>query len=1147
MAYDKAPQDQESPALTGMLRPMSGCAVLFMALFASVHIFHPLSPAATTILSDSAIFLAGAVSAFFIFRIACRVRKETGTWPNAWLALATAQTTYALGDLAWLVTSAIFKQEPFPSAADGLYLAYYPLLALSILLVPGQRVRKEDRAKIVLDILIVMLSALVVFWLFLIQPLLPVYRTMPLSAALVMLYLTADFAILFPLVQIILTKLSGAQRTCILLICAGILFRLLADLNLWKESVTGTASIGKLQDIIEIASHCCLGLAAIAYYQARRHGTPEGTHVPLAYGNSTLSISLPCLCTAVAFWCVVLLHDETHVVPWALQAGVLGVIFPLLILRHALVVADNRKLVQSAEHEIAERRNIMQELQTERDQLDKRVLDRTQQLSLTIEKLRREFAAREEARKELLESENRLSMLIENLPVVLFLVDTEGVVQLLKGKGLGHLPQPNRLAIGRSIFDLEDIYPEAVASAREALGGNTVHGELMIGRTVFDTWYAPHWDVQGTINGIIGVAADITEKKRAEEQLRLTQFSVDHASEAIFWVDDIGRYLYVNEAACTSVGYSREELLDMKIFDINVTFDSATFLDHRSRMKPGQSIIVVAEHRTKYGTLFPVEVTENYFERDGQLIAFTYVRNISERKLAQEALFAEKERLAVTLRSLGEGVITADTDGCVILVNRAAEQLTGWKHADAIGRPLNDIFPLVDSETRRKKELPPSSTLRKTVTQSRGNTVLIGHDGIERLVAYTESPVNDRESRIIGVVLAFRDVTEQMRAQRELLKAEKLESIGVLAGGIAHDFNNLLTSMLGNMSLARRYIPEHDKAALRLQAAERAAARAQDLTRQLLTFTKGGGPIRHAMPIAQVVRESAFFPLSGSNVRCEFALPDDLWPVNADEGQISQVIHNLVLNADQAMPGGGRIRISAENCLLKPDNELGLLPGRYIRIIVSDTGIGIPKEHLSRIFDPYFTTKPTGSGLGLATCYAILRNHDGLISAMSEEGSGTTFTLYLPASQEAGDCKDFNKDGETFLGSGRILVMDDEADLLETAEQLLGHLGFQVTTVQDGAAAFSAYQQANESGKPFRAVIMDITIPGGMGGQELIKKLLLYDTKVRAIISSGYSNDPLMTFYRESGFVGVLTKPYTLEQVATVMRLALQGPAVTSE
>ncbi|HXG65532.1 MAG TPA: PAS domain S-box protein, partial [Blastocatellia bacterium] len=344
---------------------------------------------------------------------------------------------------------------------------------------------------------------------------------------------------------------------------------------------------------------------------------------------------------------------------------------------------------------------------------------------------------------------------------------------------------------------------------------------------------------------------------------------------------------------------------------------------------------------------------------------------LGERKRAEAALAAEKERLAVTLRSIGDGVIATDTDGKIVLLNRVAERLTGWPQAEAVGKRLDEVFCVRDEKTRDRCENIAETVIRTGgVTGLTGNPLLIARDGAERIIADSGAPIRDKDSRIIGVVLAFRDVTEQRKMEAELLKAGKLESLGVLAGGIAHDFNNILTTILGNISLVKASAAPGDETYERLSDAERASLRARDLTRQLLTFSRGGAPIRSAASVADLLEEAASFAITGSNVRCEFDLAEDLWPVDVDAGQISQVIHNLTLNAQQAMPEGGVIRIKAENVAIGTGGEnmsLPLPPGRYVKITVRDTGIGIPEEHLDKIFDPYFTTKQTGSGLGLAT------------------------------------------------------------------------------------------------------------------------------------------------------------------------------------
>jgi CheY-like chemotaxis protein len=382
--------------------------------------------------------------------------------------------------------------------------------------------------------------------------------------------------------------------------------------------------------------------------------------------------------------------------------------------------------------------------------------------------------------------------------------------------------------------------------------------------------------------------------------------------------------------------------------------------------------------------------------------------------------------------------------------------------------------------------------------------------------------------------LVFRDITEQVRMADELLRASKLDSLGILAGGIAHDFNNILTSVIGNLSLAKMYSAAGDKVFPRLEEAEKASVRAKDLTQQLLTFAKGGAPVRQTASIVELIMDSTQFTLRGSNVRCAFFLPEDLWPADVDEGQISQVINNLVINAMQAMPEGGVIQVRAENANLGEDNGLGLPPGRYVRIAVADCGSGIRPEHLAKIFDPFFTTKQTGSGLGLATAYSIIKRHDGLINVESTLGIGTIFRVYLPASNQPVQTPQVVQIGP-LAGQGRVLVMDDEPLIRELAVTALETLGYRVHTVPDGAEAVRCFAEAKARGDPFQALVMDLTIPGGMGGKEAVKKILALDPNARAIVSSGYSNDPVMAHFRDHGFRGVVGKPYRIEELAKAL------------
>ena len=406
--------------------------------------------------------------------------------------------------------------------------------------------------------------------------------------------------------------------------------------------------------------------------------------------------------------------------------------------------------------------------------------------------------------------------------------------------------------------------------------------------------------------------------------------------------------------------------------------------------------------------------------------------------------------------------------------------------------------------------------------------------GTKRVIAQTSAPIYDPGSNFVGVVVVFRDLTEQQAMQEELAKAEKLESVGLLAGGIAHDFNNILTAILGNISLAKTDLPPESEPFGRLAMAERASMKATQLTHQLLTFSKGGLPVKNVASVKELLAEWSTFTLRGSNVRCELDIEQDLWASEIDSGQIGRVISNLIINADQAMPNGGTVHIGAHNYVAGHDGTQSLRPGNYVRITVSDQGEGIPPEHLSRIFDPYFSTKPTGSGLGLTTAYSVIKRHYGHISVESKVGEGTTFSVFIPACL-AREPKTTSIDAPRSTGTGRILVMDDDEAVRELAAEMLNFMGYEVCTASDGNEAVSLYEECMNGGRPFDAVIMDLTIPGGMGGAQAIGILRRLDPEIRAIVSSGYANGPIMGDYKQYGFSGVLRKPYSAEKMNEVL------------
>lgn len=391
--------------------------------------------------------------------------------------------------------------------------------------------------------------------------------------------------------------------------------------------------------------------------------------------------------------------------------------------------------------------------------------------------------------------------------------------------------------------------------------------------------------------------------------------------------------------------------------------------------------------------------------------------------------------------------------------------------------------------------------------------------------------------RMLGILL---DITERKKLEEETINVQKLESLGVLAGGIAHDFNNLLTGLTGNLSLLKSSMDREEKNFKRLIEVEKATLRAQELIQQLLTFSKGGKPVKETISIGDLVEESVVFALRGSNVRYELSVPGDLWPVEADSGQMNQVINNLVVNADQAMPEGGSIKVTAENMIIDAEDKLHLDKGRYVKISMEDQGIGIQEELIPKIFDPYFTTKQKGSGLGLSSIYSIINNHNGHIEVRSKVGSGTTFDIFLPASSNKVPSKADESD-ILVAGKGRVLVMDDEEIIRNVAGDILTSLGYDVDYAVDGNEAVDSYRKAQEAGAPFDAVIMDLTIPGGMGGKETLEKLKELDPGVKAIVSSGYSSDPIMADHEKYGFRGVIAKPYRVAELGKKMHEVIAG------
>jgi PAS domain S-box-containing protein len=639
------------------------------------------------------------------------------------------------------------------------------------------------------------------------------------------------------------------------------------------------------------------------------------------------------------------------------------------------------------------------------------------------------------------------------------------------------------------------------------------------------------------------IVRNITRRKEAEASLSESEkryrLLVENAPVGIYTLAaDTGYFTTLNPAFEKITGWSCSEWLGKPFIPLVHPEDLPQAMNRFRRVLDGEEVLPYEIRiASKKGDYLIIEIFNTPQMEKGQVVGVVGIgRDVTDRKRTEEALAAEKELLSVTLRSIGDGVISTDIESRIVLINKVAEELTGWHQEEVMGKPLSEVFHIVNEKTRQSRQNPVEKVVQtgSIVTLANG-TRLIARNGRERIIEDSGAPIRDREGRIRGVVLVFRDITEKQKIEEELFKAEKLDSIGLLAGGIAHDFNNLLTAILGNLSLAKSSVSPEDRIVKRLIEAEKATLRAKDLTQQLLTFAKGGEPIKQTASLPELIIETANFALRGAKVKCRFSFPENLWKAEIDVGQISQVIHNLILNADQAMPEGGAVLIRVENVQI--ENDPSLETGNYIRISIQDQGKGIPEEILPKIYDPYFTTKPEGSGLGLATAYSIIHRHEGAIQAVTKEGTGTIFDILLPATQNVANKSVLVKSrgGSPILGKGRILVMDDEAIVGAVVGEMLDYLGYSFELVRDGWEAIKKYESALAAGDPFQAVLLDLTVPGGLGGKEALQSLLAIDPDVRAIVSSGYSSDPVLSEFKKYGFQGMVAKPFRTEDLSQTL------------
>jgi PAS domain S-box-containing protein len=527
-------------------------------------------------------------------------------------------------------------------------------------------------------------------------------------------------------------------------------------------------------------------------------------------------------------------------------------------------------------------------------------------------------------------------------------------------------------------------------------------------------------------------------------------------------------------------------------------------------------------------------------DQDGQYTrVLLSVTDLTERARSEAALRRSEEFIRSILDTVDEGFIVVDPDYRIIIANRAYGDQVGLPGEAIVGRRCHEVS---HRQPRPCFENGETCAVQQVFATGKAATELHRHQSPGGATLFVETrafPLTDAAGRVVSAIETVTNITEKHLLEEERLKTQKLESIGVLAGGIAHDFNNLLQGVFGYISMAKLSLGDRERALAMLGQAEQALHLSVNLTTQLLTFSKGGKPIMRRIALAPVIENAARFALSGSRSWSTLALAPDLWQADADEGQLAQVIQNIVLNADQAMPLGGRVTITARNLPAGAAAAHGLADGDYVEIAIEDQGGGIPAHHLDRIFDPYFTTKEKGSGLGLATSYSIVRNHGGrILAAAAGGGSGTVFTILLPA-VAAAPARGAQPPQAASASAARILFMDDEEMVRKVTAEMLQMLGHDVVFVDRGEAAIEAYARARAAGTPFNLLILDLTIRGGMGGEETLCRLREIDPAVKAVVTSGYSDDAVIASYREHGFLAVLKKPFNFEELKRTVNALL--------
>jgi len=761
-----------------------------------------------------------------------------------------------------------------------------------------------------------------------------------------------------------------------------------------------------------------------------------------------------------------------------------------------------------------------------------------------ITKRKGEERARQRAESALQESETRYADIINNIQDAFYRIDADGHLIIINPSGAALLgfDSPSEL-IGRPVtsFWMDQEKRAAMLELLKRDGVVRDH-EIVLRRrdgspVTVATTTSYYYDKDGHALGLEGVFRDITERKRSEENLRQEQMFSSALLESlpgIFYLYSYPELKLIrwNKQHESLFGYQPGEIDGRSIFSWHPPEAKDAIMDAAKRVVELGQDSIETTLLSKDGTPVPFLLTGVKFKSLDRLYLMGTGINITELKRSQEELFRQNNLISTILESASEAIFAKDTSGVYKSINQAGARMLGLSVAEVVGHTDDELLPAGIVNQFRKTD---EQVLSSGVASEREET----GDLYGRLRTFLshKTPWRDNSGNIIGIIGVSNDITERKEHEKEQQKIEKLESLGVLAGGIAHDFNNVLTGVMGNISFAQMYLDASHKSYQPLLEAEKASARAGELAHQLLTFARGGEPVKKVVSLQQIIGETVSFVLHGSNIKGNVDVPDSIHAIEADAGQMSQVFHNIIINATQAMPGGGTLNVTAINETLHDNNPMGLPKGNYVRLSFTDQGCGIPESDLIKIFDPYFTTKSAGNGLGLASVHSIVSRHGGHVGAISTAGIGTTFTIHLPSIGEtysAYQVESEMQEADTQKG-GSILVMDDEEMILDMVAGMLEYLGYKVTKCLNGSEAIVQYKAAKESGSPFSAVIMDLTIPGGMGGKEAAVRILEIDPKACLVVSSGYSNDPIISDFKSYGFSAAVGKPYTMNDLGKLL------------